>query len=115
MLCIELCPSKVKKILFAVFYKPPNFNDMFIDRYKSFIIAATNQVNMELVIMGDFNAYMLSTRRSKYVRQLIQASQCHGLFQLIDEPTRVTAYSSTTIDFEFYALNFYIRCFNVWN
>ena len=99
MLCIELCPLKAKNILFAIFYKPPNFdNDMFIEKYSEFVKATSDETNKELVITGDFNADMLCKRRSKYARNLHQISQSYGLFQFIKEPTRVTTNSATIID-----------------
>ena len=65
MMCVEICPKKAKNTICAVMYKPPSRNpDKFISGLEQEILERlSDEVQKDLVFMGDFNANVISPNR----------------------------------------------------
>jgi len=103
MVCVEICPNKARNTICAVVYKPPCMHpDNFIRGFEQeFLERLGDEEEKDLIIMGDFNANILSPKPCKYTKRLMKTTRLNGLTQLIKDPTRVTENSSTTIDLVF--------------
>ncbi len=103
MVCVEICPEKAKNTIFTVMYKPPIMNhDEFVKGFENDLLTKLgDELNKDIIIMGDFNANVIAPKLCKYARKLMQISRLYGLNQLIEEPTRVTEHTSTAIDLIF--------------
>ena len=108
---IEIQRPKAKKLFVCSIYRAPDFPlSTLIDELNSFVNGLP--LNMELVLLGDFNVNFAhhsgdaSARTLK--RHLSKFSNLHNLDQLISGPTRVTPVSSSTIDLIFVNNNHHI-------
>lgn len=102
MVCVEICPEKAKDTIFAVMYKPPNMNqEKFISGMEQFLAKLDHEMANDLIIMGNFNVDIIALKPCKYTRKLMPTTRLHGPSQLVKEPTRVTEFTSTTIDLVF--------------
>ena len=86
---VNLCN---KKVLIGSFYIHPRFSDWGLVEVA---IEQASQVCTNLILLGDFNQDMFIARKSQEIRGIMNM---FGLKQIIDNPTRVTPYSSTLID-----------------
>lgn len=87
---------KNKTIIFGVVYKPPISNcNQFIDNFED-VVSEINELSYPIICVGDFNINML--QNDNHCILLKHSLEAFGLRQLIDEPTRVTATSSSLID-----------------
>ena len=103
MVCVEICPEKAKNTIFTVMYKPPIMNhDEFVKGFGNDLLTKLgDEVNKDIIIMGDFTTNVIAPKLCKYARQLMQISRLYGLNQLIEEPTCMTEHTSTAIDLIF--------------
>ncbi len=62
------------------------------------MIGSMDAENLEYFLLGDINVDLLSTATSPNRAKLVEIFDIYGLEQMIKEPTRVTAKSSTLID-----------------
>ena len=86
-----LCPPGTDRL-------PQSSPDLF-STFKR-IIDKIDAENLELYLISDLNCNLLSEVVSNISSHLLYIIDIYGLTQLITEPTRVTQYSSTLIDFD---------------
>ncbi len=105
--CLWLeCTVQSKRVLVATYYRPPgqrvNAIDNFIEKLEESLNLALACNPDLLLIMGDFNdrcrAWNSDHADSELKLKLFDLVQQNGLFQLIDEPTRCTAATSSLLD-----------------
>ncbi|MCG8113035.1 MAG: reverse transcriptase domain-containing protein [Candidatus Thiodiazotropha taylori] len=84
-----------KKILFGLFYRPPNTDAQYYSRIEDSIALATDTGISDIVVTGDFNYNFLNP----YTKRKID-SFCtqFSLYQAITQPTHFTEHSSSLID-----------------
>ena len=90
-----------RKILIGNVYRPPdgNITEAF-DRLDELLDQITDLNKYELLIVGDFNADCINKKSQSY--QLIKKFEAeHQLQQMINEPTRYSKKTHTTIDLAF--------------
>ena len=74
-------------------YLPSNFNIIFNDH-----LAEINQINKEIILLGDFNVYYKIANADKDFKSIMDM---YGFKQVINKPTRSTSTSATIIDLSF--------------
>ena len=93
-LWIEVLPRKGKSYLVESFYRNPNENSEWLNRFEVLIENVLLE-NKEIIILGDFNKDLLNLNINNAWSNFITS---FGLRQLITEPTRVTNTTKTLID-----------------
>ena len=81
----------------GVVYRPPqqcNFYNLFEDLY----IAHSGFIEKENIILCDFNIDVTKSRRCNLVKSLFDVMNMFNFSQIINDVTRVSKTSSTTID-----------------
>ena len=93
------------KILIGVCYRPPTHLTSDMDAFLALLqdsLDAIDRSNFNaVVITGDFNAHFNRNDHHSSTRSGIDLARflnCNNLFQLIEEPTRITATSETILD-----------------
>ena len=77
-------------------------SEVFMKDFGKDVLAKLDEeINKDVIIMGDFNGDVIAAKPCKYVRKLMQETRLLGMKQLINEPTHVTDHSSTAIDLVF--------------
>ena len=84
-----------KRILFGVFYRPPNSSAMYHSSIEDSIHLAVDTGISDIIITGDFNYNMLSDQIN---RKSLSLCQQFSLYQCITEPTHFSETSSSLID-----------------
>ena len=90
----ELRPSCKKKILMAVFYRPPSSDYLYLKEFTKFLDQDSKAKFDQLLIVGDFNlpnvdwATVTASTDSQMYTLFTKAIKDHFLWQLIDFPTR---------------------------
>ena len=90
----ELRPSCKKKILMAVFYRPPSSDCSYLSKFTKFIRKASRTKFDQLLIVGDFNLTnidwptMTSSSDSDLYNIFTKSIKDHFLWQVVDIPTR---------------------------
>ena len=90
----ELQPSCKKKILMAVFYRPPSSDCSYLSEFTKFIRKASRTKFDQLLIVGDFNLpnidwpTMISSSDSDLYNIFTKSIKDHFLWQVVDFPTR---------------------------
>ena len=76
MVCVEICPDKVKNTNFGVIYKPSIMNsDKFLSSLEQdVLIKLSDEASKDIIIMGDFNAKVVAPKLCKYAKKLIHAT-----------------------------------------
>ena len=95
LLSVEI-QGKSSLVLLAVVYRPPNSPCDLTDLGKAFGSCQLSKYNKVLLI-GDFNIDQSSTHSPAFTNFQSLLSG-FSLFQLVDEPTRVTEHSSSVLD-----------------
>ena len=98
-LTVEISKPRSKPFLVSTWYRPPQSSPDLFSTFER-IIDKIDAENLELYLMGDLNCNLLSEVVSNNSSHLLNIIDIYGLTQLITEPTRVTQYSSTLIDFD---------------
>ena len=98
-LTVEISKPRSKPFLVSTWYRPPQSSPDLFSTFER-IIDKIDAENLELYLMGDLNCNLLSEVVSNISSHLLYIIDIYGLTQLITEPTRVTQYSSTLIDFD---------------
>ena len=93
-LWLEIIPEKGKSFLVGSLYRNPNERVEWVDRFEKFIDVVLNE-GKEIILLGDFNKDLSDADAN---REWLILTESLGLTQLVTEPTRVTAVSSTLID-----------------
>ena len=89
----EIFPKHEKSFLICFGYRPPDSPSIWYANLETEIINASI-MNKEIIFLGDLNINYLKIVLTSWEGILTT----HGLFQMIAEPTRVTATSVTLID-----------------
>ena len=55
MLAVEICLNSSTRVLFSVFYRPPQSDDTFLIQFKEFLDCYSNTGLTNLIVTGDFN------------------------------------------------------------
>ena len=90
----ELHPSCKKKILMAVFYRPPSSDYLYLKEFMKFLDQASRAKCDQLLIVGDFNlpdvdwATVTASINYQVYTLFTKAIKDHFLWQVIDFPTR---------------------------
>ena len=84
-----------KRILFALFYRPPNLNISYLNDIEDSIALAVDTGISEIIITGDLNLNFLSSPTRRKIEALCTQFM---LFQSITQPTHFTETSSSLID-----------------
>jgi hypothetical protein len=97
----ECCTSKFKfnghKVLIAGIYRTPQLqNSEFLNRLCTLLNILTKK-EKHILVVGDFNINILN-KQCPEVKSLSNILKSHGMYYLVDFPTRVTASTSTAID-----------------
>ena len=86
---------KRKRILFGLFYQPPNSDSEYYTAIADSIHLAADSGIQDIVIIGDFNFNMLNTQSSRKINSICEEL---SLLQMIQDPTHFTENSSSLID-----------------
>ena len=100
MACIELHLPHCRSFLVCSWYRPPNSDMTIFNDYDQFLDKCDSE-DKEIIIMGDLNCDVSKTPLENHTRELAFVSSMYHLEQLINEPTRTTISSATTIDLIF--------------
>ena len=104
VLSIEL---KLNRIVFlcGVCYKPPSHDSVqnlkFLENLQLSLDRAFLEPNIFLTLLGDFNASYDPSNplaRNDFGALLYRWMECNNLYQIINEPTRITQYSESLLD-----------------
>ena len=89
----------------GVCYRPPNYNSIVNNallEHLQFCLDEINKIPGTFVLLfGDFNADFVmgeTLPNNDFGSYLYKWLECNGLFQVINEPTRITARSATLLD-----------------
>ena len=91
---VKIRPSSKKKILFAVLYRPPNSDFLYIKEFAKFLRLALKAKFDNIVITGDFNlpnidwSTVTATTDNSVYSLFTKALKDYFLWQFIDFPTR---------------------------
>ena len=96
-LCLEIEHSACKNVTVICAYRPPDSDDEFFTSFEN-VINRLDHDDKELIILGDLNCDLLTSRREHHTKQLLNISEEFQLHQLIHEPTRITEKSATLLD-----------------
>jgi exonuclease III len=97
-ICLEIKKPNTKPILISTWYRPPNSNTKWLDRFEFFLQNVDNE-NIETVITGDLNIDLLpKENESSIKRRLFELLTTYQLQQIIDKPTRITESTKTLLD-----------------
>ena len=96
-LTVEIKKPRSKSILVSTWYRPPDFPVRHFSEIEQ-MIGSMDAENLEYFLLGDLNVDFLPTAASSNRGKLAEIFDIYGLEQLINEPTRITAKSSTLID-----------------
>lgn len=96
-LCISINKPRSKPFLIATWYRPPNSPVAKFNQFET-LLDILDAENIEYYLMGDLNCDLSSTCLDHSSRVLMDTAELYNLTQLINEPTRVTEFSSTLID-----------------
>ena len=91
---IELLLPKTKPIVCGVVYRPPQQTD-FYELLESVGLETSFFDETECVVLGDFNTYVSSNKRSNLVKSLSSFLDLFNMSQIIKDFTRVSTTSST--------------------
>ena len=83
--------------LITACYRPPNTPDDFLDKFEEYLKLADSKYQ-EIYILGDMNCDTFSVPLGVHTRRFCDILNNYQLFQLINEPTRITENSETCID-----------------
>ena len=97
---IELLLPKTKPILCGVLYRPLDQSD-FYDVFEGFCLDSALLNERECIVLGDFNTNVSGTKTCTLVKSLKALSDLLNWTQIIEDPTRVTTTTSSTIDLVF--------------
>ena len=86
---------KHKRVLFSLFYRPPNPDQLYYNSLEDSIHLAVDTGIDDVIITGDLNLNMSNPQSACKIQSL---SEQFSLCQCISEPTHFTEHSSSLID-----------------
>ena len=96
-LCIEIRQPNAKPFLVVTWYRPPDSHVELFAKFES-LIGKLDSESLEVYLLGDLNCNLASPLFDNNATLLTNVADIYGLHQLINEPTRCTASTSTLID-----------------
>jgi len=97
MVCAEISRPHSKSFLVCTWYRPPNSDTNLFNELETFFQRCDVE-SRELILVGDLNCDVRKVSLDPHTRQLTFLCSLYQIDRLIDEPTRVTDTSTTTID-----------------
>ena len=88
---------KQTRILFGLFYRPPNSDALYLSAIEDSISLALDTQISNIIVTGDFNLNVLNPHTSNKISDICTQ---FSLYQTITEPTHFTEHSSSLIDVE---------------
>ena len=95
--CVEVLKTKCTPLLISTIYRPPSSKVDIFEKIENLIQNLDNE-NKEIILAGDVNCDLLANVHSNHTNRLLTIANLFQLTQIIDEPTRVTEYTSTLVD-----------------
>ena len=95
--CVEVLKTKCAPLLISTIYRPPSSKVDIFEKIENLIQNLDNE-NKEIILAGDVNCDLLANVHSNHTKRLLTIANLFQLTQIIDEPTRVTEYTSTLVD-----------------
>ena len=96
--CVEITKPHSQPFIVATVYRPPNASLDFFDHLEK-LIKDIDDENKEMYLLGDLNCDMLKEEQLCHTPiKKLNSYELFQLTQLIDEPTRITATTSSLID-----------------
>ena len=89
---------KQTRILFGLFYRPPNSDALYLSAIEDSISLALDTQISNIIVTGDFNLNVLNPHTSNKISDICTQ---FSLYQTITEPTHFTEHSSSLIDVVF--------------
>ena len=89
---------KQTRILFGLFYRPPNSDALYLSAIEDSISLALDTQISNIIVTGDFNLNVLNPHTSNKISDICTQ---FSLYQTITEPTHFTEHSSSLIDLVF--------------
>lgn len=86
---------KSTRLLFGLFYRPPNTNSDYFSSIEDSISLALDTQISNIFVTGDFNFNMLTQQTSRKITEICEQ---FSLYQTINEPTHFTEHSSSLLD-----------------
>ena len=100
-LFIEISKSQGKNIVIGIIYRPPSQNvNVFLSHYND-LMAKISKENKICYLMGDFNLNLLNYDNHTLTGEFLDGIYSNSFIPLITRPTRITAHTSTLIDYIF--------------
>ena len=96
-ICLEVKKPKTKSFLISTWYRPPNLDATFYEKFEYFLRKADDE-NLEIVITGDFICTLLKTEYDSDTIKLKDLFDICELQQHILKPTRITTTTQSLID-----------------
>ena len=96
-LSVEIRKPNSKPFLISTWYRPPN-STVEIFTYFEALVGKLHSENLEYYIIGDMNCNLAPDQLDNNANILSSIADIYGMHQLIIDPTRCTASSSTLID-----------------
>ena len=93
----SLTTFKQTRILFGLFYRPPN-SALYLSAIEDSIFLALDTQISNIIVTGDFNLNVLNPHTSNKISDICTQ---FSLYQTITEPTHFTEHSSSLIDVVF--------------
>jgi hypothetical protein len=98
-------PQLSSLICYATGYRPPNYNavdnNAFLDNLQSSLDNIYLKPDTFVLLLGDFNAHYDTANpslSSVFGTRFYSWMACNNLFQVINEPTRITSEGATRLD-----------------
>ena len=94
LVCRKLRPSCKKKILMAVFYRPPSSDCSYLTEFTKFLREGSRAKVDQLFIVGDFNlpnidwSIRISSTGGDIYNLFTKSIKDHFVWQVVDFPTR---------------------------
>ena len=95
--CVEVLKTKCAPLLISTIYRPPSSKVDIFEKIENLVQNLDNE-NKEIILAGDVNCDLLANVHSNHTNRLLTIANLFQLTQIIDEPTRVTEYTSTLVD-----------------
>ena len=94
---IKVIKLKAKSFIVSTWYRPPRSN---VDAMKDFelLVQRIESLGLEVNILGDLNCNVAACPLESHTKNLLEICNLYQYHQLINEHTRITEKSATTID-----------------
>ena len=100
-LCLEISSKASKNMILSLNYRPPNGDKKLFEKHMKRILSKNEATKKELILIGNFNIYLLDFGKNKRVQSFVNLMFRFGMIPAINRPTRVTKHTATAIDHVF--------------